>query len=97
MYNSFVDGYRKSKNIEVVQLESKIPYNIEGNNKDINQKMAVQHIYTKINLLKKRERDPLYLLIKGYQYQEIANKLNKPLGTIKVILFRARKQLKEAL
>ncbi len=41
-------------------------------------------------IIKLRHEDEL-------EYQEIANKLNLPLGTVKVHLFRARKQLLESL
>lgn len=41
-------------------------------------------------IIKLRHEDEL-------EYQEIADKLNMPLGTVKVHLFRARKQLFEAL
>ncbi|MEZ5009982.1 MAG: RNA polymerase sigma factor [Chitinophagales bacterium] len=42
-------------------------------------------------------RVPFMLYYKGYKYDEIAEKLNLPIGTIKSRIFFARKQLKENL
>lgn len=43
-----------------------------------------------LKLLSPDERSALKLLSEGYLYHEIANKLNKPLNTVKTLIRRAR-------
>jgi RNA polymerase sigma-70 factor (ECF subfamily) len=44
-----------------------------------------------------RRKEIISLLIKGWKYEEIAEKLNKPLGTVKSAVFLARKELNKFL
>ena len=42
-------------------------------------------------------RIPFTMHFEGYKYQEIADDLNLPLGTVKSRIFFARKELKEKI
>ena len=50
-----------------------------------------------INKLDDSIRSPFMMHYYGYKYQEIADQLNLPLGTIKSRIFFARKELKRAV
>jgi RNA polymerase sigma-70 factor (ECF subfamily) len=42
-------------------------------------------------------RLPFMMYYQGFEYKEISERLNIPMGTIKSRIFTARKQLKQAL
>lgn len=56
--------------------------------------IAVEEISTMINALKQENRLLLWKIYEGYPYDEIAEQLGVPVGTIKSRLFWARKRLK---
>ncbi len=42
-------------------------------------------------------REPFNMHVAGYKYEEIADKLGMPLGTVKARIFHTRKKLRELL
>lgn len=48
-----------------------------------------------INKLHKAQREPLQMAIDGLKMSEIAEKINKPTGTIKSRIFKAKRELKK--
>ncbi len=59
--------------------------------------IEVQEILRAIHQLDEKVRKPFWMFYEGYAYEEIAEELNTPLGTIKSRIFKARKDLKKAL
>lgn len=47
-----------------------------------------------LNLLPNKQKDCMELIIQGYDYSEIAEKLNIPIGTVKSRIYQARNKLK---
>jgi len=47
-----------------------------------------------VSALPQEFKEPFWMAYKGYKYDEIAEKLEAPLGTIKSRIFFARKKLK---
>ncbi len=56
---------------------------------------TAQEITSAIDELAEEYREPFSLMVAGYKYNEIAEKMNLPLGTIKSRIFFARKRLQE--
>ncbi|MDR1556016.1 MAG: RNA polymerase sigma factor, partial [Tannerellaceae bacterium] len=50
-----------------------------------------------INRLNEEQRVPFSLYVSGYKYNEIADKLDMPLGTVKSRIFFARQELQKQL
>lgn len=101
MKNTFINAYRR--NVKTKQLISKgdeVALNraFKQNSYDhsdsrINAKEIIRHIET----LDDQYKVPFTRYYTGYKYEEIANELRLPLGTIKSRIFIARKILMNAL
>ncbi len=57
----------------------------------------VKEISAVINSFSEDYRQPFSMYVAGYKYEEIAEKMNIPLGTVKSRIFFARKRLKAIL
>ena len=101
MKNTFINTYRR--NAKTKQLISKGDENalnraFKQNSYDhsdsrINAKEIIKHIET----LDEQYKIPFTRYYNGYKYEEIANEMHLPLGTIKSRIFIARKLLMNAL
>lgn len=58
---------------------------------------AVKEISVALNSFSDEYRIPFNMYVAGYKYNEIAEKMNLPLGTVKSRIFFARKRLREQL
>jgi RNA polymerase sigma factor (sigma-70 family) len=101
MKNTFINAYRR--NAKTKQLISKgdetaLNRAFKQNSYDhsdsrINAKEIIRHIET----LDEQYKVPFTRYYNGYKYEEIANEMSLPLGTIKSRIFIARKLLMNAL
>lgn len=64
---------------------------------DGDSNMAMAFITHSVDKLEEKYRRPIELRTRGYSYQEIAEQLDIPLGTVKSQIHYSRKQLKELL
>lgn len=100
--NTSIDFIRKKKkniikfetrddgNMDLPSFESKIP----SPEQQIINKQNAKYMRFKVSQLKDRYRILIELrYFKEYSYEEIAQEINLPIGTIKAQLFRARKLL----
>lgn len=99
MHHIFINDKNK-----MIKLQTRIDQNADlynlniGNDSDQDSpdsNYRIKEITEKICRLDTDLRLPFCLYLKGYQYSEIAEKLNIPLGTVKNHIHRARKELKE--
>jgi len=102
MKNIFINGYRKkSKRKTIFDSTDNLYYiNSAALGIELNRSEAtfiMDDIKKSIKELNKDFRIPFMLHFQGFKYQEIAEKLNLPLGTIKSRIFFARKELKKSL
>lgn len=101
MRNIFINDYRKmiSCNTVIDQTEDLYHLNLsQTSGIDTPESiMAVYEITAAIMGLNKDLKEPFSLFIKGYKYEEIAAKLNLPMGTVKNRIFLARKELQAEL
>ncbi len=99
--NTFISKYRKNKKRKNVSAPIEdMAYAISKNNIITNPaetNMRTEEIEQCIEELSYKSRIPFLMHIAGYQYNEIADALNLPLGTIKSRINFARTKLKESL
>lgn len=101
MRNIFINDYRKMVNNQTVIDKTENLYHLnlpQDSGLDTPESsLTVQDITQAINELNKDMKEPFSMLIAGYKYEEIAEKLNLPLGTVKNRIFLTRKVLQENL
>jgi len=101
MRNIFINNYRKVVSNQTIIDRTENLYHLnlpQDSGLDTPEgSVNVQDITRAINNLDKDMKEPFSMLIAGYKYDEIAEKLDVPLGTIKNRIFLARKILQENL
>jgi RNA polymerase sigma-70 factor (ECF subfamily) len=99
MRNIFINDYRRMVNRKTISQDPTADYQYFNtpalicNNAESH--IVLKEIQKKINSLPEIFQQPFTLYFEGYRYQEIADALNEPLGTIKSRIHFARKLLKE--
>lgn len=97
MRNTFINVYRKKQRSNTFVDQSENSYYISGADKpssiDASSSLLENEILTKIENLDEQYRTPFEKHIEGFKYQEIAENLDLPIGTIKSRIFYARKIL----
>jgi len=96
IYNRFIDDYRRQKIVQFESLEeAALPADFDVQTLEellVNENMA-EHI---LESLEPDEREIMYCwAIEGFSTSEIAEKLEKPKGTILSKIYRMRKKLIE--
>jgi len=101
--NNCIDFIRKKKSaptaIEQQQDEQDDPAahlqsDMPGPEEEMMQKQKIRHLIHVVSQLKPKYRRLIELrYYKEYSYEEIANELNLPLGTVKAQIFRAKELL----
>jgi RNA polymerase sigma-70 factor (ECF subfamily) len=101
MRNIFINQYHK-----IVRTQTVIDQNIDLYALDIindsgfgspDSSMQLQEITNAIHSLNHDLKVPFSMYVSGYQYNEIAETLHLPIGTVKSRIFFARKELREKL
>lgn len=98
MRNLFINSYRKKKRANILLDYSNNNHFINSGKTVSNNgewKMSYEELIQLINKLPKTLSVPFVMQYKGYKYEEIAQKLELPIGTVKSRIFLARKQLKK--
>lgn len=101
MRNIFINNYHKVVRIQTVVDSSADLYNLDIVNESgfdsPENAYNIQEITKAINNLNNDFRLPFSMYLSGYKYNEIAEKLNLPLGTVKSRIFFARQELQKDL
>ena len=100
MYNAFVNDYRKKKNRNKIVRELdnfSFIVSTEPSENNAYSSLQMEEINTIIDSLKGDFKKPFRLLLQGYQYNEISEILDTPIGTVKSRIFFARKKLQTIL
>ena len=99
MRNIFINNYRRVvRNATVVdQTEDLYHLNLSQDSglESPEGSFTAQEITTAINNFTDDYRIPFSMHVQGFKYNEIAEKMNLPLGTVKSRIFFARKKLQE--
>jgi RNA polymerase sigma-70 factor (ECF subfamily) len=99
--NTFVTKYNKRKKSKVVSLpveEMEFAVLSDSTTEEKSSK-STRYLYvsSKLEQLSDKSKEPLVMYINGFQYQEIADSLDIPLGTVKSRINYARTKLKKEL
>lgn len=100
MRNIFINDYRRKAKHKTIFDNTPEDYLLNLKQSVPNKAdsiMREKEIQAAINQLPEIFKTPFLLYFDGYKYQEIAEYLNEPLGTIKSRIHFARKLLKEQL
>lgn len=99
--NTFITKYNKRKKRGVVNAPIEdFTFALESTHTVDNNaisKIQVKEIKSCINKLSRKSREPFKLHVAGYQYNEIADALDIPIGTVKSRINFARTKLKSIL
>lgn len=101
MRNIFINNYRQNarKATVIDQTEDLYHLNISQDSglSTPEGSYAVKEISLALNSFSDDYRIPFNMFVASYKYNEIAEKMNLPLGTVKSRIFFARKTLREQL
>lgn len=101
MKNIFINNYRKKvKSNTIIDTTDNLYYINSSSHTVSNQAetgMLMKELQVLINDLEEGIRIPFVMHYYGYKYQEIAEHLDLPLGTVKSRIFFARKELKDRI
>lgn len=98
MKNIFINNYRKKVKANTIMDTTDNQYYINSGDNAIGNKaessIMMKELTRMIDTLDESIRIPFLMHYQGYKYQEIADYLELPLGTVKSRIFFARKDLK---
>ncbi|MGM9760619.1 MAG: RNA polymerase sigma factor [Parabacteroides sp.] len=101
MRNIFINNYHKLVRSQTIVDQSVDLYNLnivnESRSNSPESACHLQEITSAIGRLNKELRVPFSLYVSGYKYNEIAERLHIPLGTVKSRIFFARQELQRVL
>ncbi len=101
MRNIFINNYRQTVRQATVIDKTEDLYHLNiSQDSGLNTpegSYAVKEISVVLNSFSDDYRIPFNMFVAGYKYNEIADKLDLPLGTVKSRIFFARKRLREEL
>jgi RNA polymerase sigma-70 factor (ECF subfamily) len=101
MRNIFINNYHKKANSQTIIDTTENLYHLNlpqtSGIEMPESSITVKEINHIINQLEKDLKAPFMMQLSGYKYDEIAEMLKLPLGTVKNRIFLARKKLQEKL
>ena len=101
MRNIFINNYHKIVRVQTAVDSSADLYNLDVVNDSgfdsPDKAYQIKEITKAINGLNDDLKVPFSMFLSGYKYNEIAEKLNVPLGTVKSRIFFARQELQKRL
>lgn len=100
MKNIFINNYRKKVKANTIMDSTANLYYLNAGGSEHNQgetNIFLKELSDMIDQLDDSLRVPFILHYEGFKYQEIADELELPLGTIKSRIFFARKELKKLI
>ena len=101
MKNIFINNYRRKKKKNTIMDSTDNLYYINTAAHEIPNRgemnINLQDIHEAISKLKPEYRVPFMMHFEGFKYDEIADELDLPIGTVKSRIHLARKELKDEL
>lgn len=96
MRNTFINNYRKQKRFQAIVSKGVGGYFFgrKAAENTTETDMNIQEIEKLIEGIDERFKTPFLMYFTGYSYEEIADQLDLPMGTVKSRIFFARKHLK---
>ena len=97
MRNIFINNYRRASRSQTVVDQTEDLYHLnlsqDSGLETPEGSYGASEITSAINMFPDEYRVPFTMHVQGYKYNEIAEKMNLPLGTVKSRIFFARKKL----
>lgn len=101
MKNIFINNYRKKVKANTIFDATDNQYFINSTSNMVRNEgesnIMMEELTGMVDALDQSIQVPFMMHFEGYKYQEIADELNLPLGTVKSRIFFARKELKEKI
>ena len=101
MKNIFINNYRKKAKANTIIDSTDNLYFINSGStiisNDAESNIMIKELTRMIEKLDDSIKIPFLMHYQGYKYQEIADDLDLPLGTVKSRIFFARKELKDVI
>lgn len=100
MRNIFINQYRRKVRSKTIFDNSDEKYLMYGSTEERNtpqNHITSLEVEAQLNALSEVYKAPFEMHYQGFKYQEIANELDIPIGTVKSRIFIARKKLMECL
>ncbi len=101
MKNIFINKYRRAMKSNIFNDPTENQYFLNSSPADRPNggegNLVMKEVNTALNQLNDNLRTPFLLSYNGYKYEEIAQHLHIPLGTVKVRIHNARKELMKKL
>lgn len=101
MKNIFINNYRKKMKANTIMDSTDNMFYINSGSNAISNTAAsnimMDELTAMIDALDESMRVPFLMHYQGYKYQEIADHLDLPLGTVKSRIFFARQELKQSV
>ncbi len=101
MRNTFINNYRQRKRRQTLSDFTGSDFLIDSGAQTVRNEgesdITTEEIQVVINNLEDWLKIPFLMFLQGYKYDEIAESLQIPVGTVKSRIFFARKKLQEAL
>lgn len=99
MRNVFINNYRKKVRRGVILDQTSNNYYINSGDKSVinsgEGNVAYGELLKMVNRLSDEFRVPFWMAYQGFKYDEISERLDVPLGTVKSRIFFARKKLQK--
>ncbi len=99
MRNIFINNYRKKVRRNMIIDQTPNNYYLNSGEKTVSNEgesnVSFGELTKMVNSLPEDFRKPFIMAYQGYKYEEIAEQLGSPLGTIKSRIFFARKKLQK--
>ncbi|WP_116127123.1 RNA polymerase sigma factor [Lewinella sp. IMCC34183] len=101
MKNIFINNYRKKVKANTIMDNTDNQYYLNSGSHSIENQadsnILIKELTVMIDALDDSTRVPFLMHYQGFKYQEIADRLGLPLGTVKSRIFFARKDLKSQI
>lgn len=99
MRNIFINNYRKKVRRNMIIDQTPNNYYLNSGDKAVDNdgetNVTFNELMALVNTLPEDFKKPFMMAYEGYKYEEIAEELGSPLGTIKSRIFFARKKLQK--
>lgn len=99
MRNIFINNYRKKVRRHLIIDQTPNNFYINAGEQEVRndgvENVALGELMTLVDTLPDDFREPFLMAYEGFKYEEIAEELGSPLGTIKSRIFFARKKLQK--
>jgi len=94
MRNVFINNYRRRKRfLKALNAHTEIKNTFNALENEGEMNIAIEEISAIIDQIELKYRTPFDMYRQGFQYKEISEKLELPIGTVKSQIFHARRKI----